>query len=170
MELYLPGTNGDADLFKWYLQLVQTGDLQKIAGPSVWPIGGFMTQFTSPNASLFYAEDDKGWWAAAWASPFVGGANWGFWLREDKRGGCDGPDFLFEFQSVAFEYYAVLIAVTKQGAVVGKLEQLGYTVLGPVPYLFEGEPCYISYLTREDYTAHAEKWKEQIHGRRAQRP
>lgn len=170
MEIYTPGTEGDGPLLVWYSKLVESGDLQKIAGQSVWSLSGFMGQFTRPDASVFFAADERGWWAVAWGCPFVGGANWGFWLREDKRGGTEGPDFLFEFQTVAFEYFPVLIAVTKQESVVGKLTQLGYTVLGPVPYLFEGEPCYISYLTRDDFMQHARDWKEQIHGRRAKRP
>lgn len=167
MERYVPGTEGDAPLLKWYFTLVQEGSLQKLAGQSVYAVGAFMRLFAGPDVRIFYLEDDKGWWIASWMVPFMGGINWGFWIREDRRHTPrrDALDFLMQTQALGFAAVPVLLTCTKQEEVADVMKRLGYTVHGPIPKLFDGEDCWLSYRTREEFEPDMARWEAYQNGR-----
>ena len=161
VNIYQPGTEGDAPLLKWYGQLVEAGDLSNLLGPSLHPLGAFMRYYINPDLCLMYDEDDKGWLAVSWFSVFMGGGTWSFWIRSDYR--CSGSRRIMRFGmaglSLALEHTKVLINTTKQPSVVAKTERLGYKYLGVVPLLFEGEDCHILYMTREMFQPLRDKWQ-----------
>lgn len=160
--IYQPGEAGDGPLFHWYAQLTATGDIHKILGPSVHSISAFMRHFTDPSARLYYLFDDDGWWAVAWSFPMAGGGAWGFWLREDKRavGSRLALAFIMATLNDALSRFPVLVNVTKQPEVVEKTQRLGYTYVGEIPYLFEGETAYVLQMTREAFEPRFQKWRE----------
>jgi hypothetical protein len=47
--------------------------------------------------------------------------------------------------------FPVLIGVTKQANLLPIHRKVGYTVLGPVPHLFDGQEATIMYLTRRAF-------------------
>jgi hypothetical protein len=151
--LYHPGIDGDVFLLNWYATLVADGDLEKLLGPSVWPMAAFMRHFTDPGARLYYLADDKGWWIVAWSFPFMGGGTWGLWVRKDKRfsGSRDGMDIIMASLAASLKDYPVLVNTTTQEPVVAKTCRLGYTYMGRIPLLFEGKDCHVLYLTREAF-------------------
>lgn len=159
--VYQPGQNGDTELLHWYTQLVTSGDLAKLLGPSVHPTAAFLRHFTEPNALVFYEGDARGWWGVSWAFPFIGGGTWGLWLREDKRhhGSRHVLGFVLETLHFALQMYPVLVNTTTQAAVVAKTKRLGYTYLGCVPYLFEGQDCHVLHITRDAFAPIYEKWR-----------
>jgi hypothetical protein len=160
MQVYRPGDRADLPLLHWYAQLVAADDLAKLVGPSLFPLAAFLRHFTDPRCVLFYEADAQGWWIAAWVFPLMGGGTWGLWLRPDKRaaGSRRALAFIVETLHAALTLYPVLVNTTKQDDVVAKTKRLGYTYLGRIPYLFEGEPCHVLYLTREAFAPLAERW------------
>lgn len=161
MKLYEPGQCYDAELLAWYTRLVADGDLEKLVGPSLWPLGAFLEHFRS-CPMLYYDADSDGWWFASWAFPFMGGGTWGVWFREDRRGkvvsGRQGMRHIRASLEAAFAQYPVLVNVTKQPVVVPKTEKLGYTYLGSIPHLFEGETAHVLALSRENFEAADARW------------
>lgn len=167
MHTYLPGETGDATLLHWYLHLVQTGDLQRIVGPSLYPLSAFIGHFTDPRATVQYLFDDDGWWIVSWTFPLGSGASWGLWVRGDKRGSGTraGLGFIMESLASALARYPVLVNMAKEQAIVAKTQRLGYTYLGAVPYLYDGDTAHLLYMTREMFEPIFTRW-ETKHGRR----
>jgi len=167
MRIYQPGQNGDAELLHWYAQLVAGDDLNKLLGSSVWSMAAFMRHFTEAGALVFYESDAQGWWIVAWTFPLMGGGTWGLWVRPDKRGSGSRTAlaFIMETLNVGLQQYPVLVNTTKQNEIVAKTVRLGYTYLGRIPRLFEGEDCHVLHLTREAFEPIYEKWSK-YNGRR----
>jgi hypothetical protein len=160
--VYVPGERGDVPLLHWYAQLAASGDLTRLLGPSIYSMAAFMAHFTSPSANLYYIEDEKGWMAAAWVFPFLGGGTWGLWVREDKRssGSRQILDLIMETLEDCFSAYPVLVNTTKQPDIVAKTCRLGYKYIGVIPYLFEGDECHVMYMTKEMFAPALARWKE----------
>lgn len=162
MNEYVRGQDYDTALAAWYVQLVKDGDLEKILGSSLWALGAFMEHFRS-CCFLLYEADELGWWYVSWLFPFMHGGTWGVWFRQDRRGRINshrvGVQHLRESLRRAFEIYPVLVNTTKQPAIVAKTRKLGYTYLGEIPLLFDGEPCHVLYLTKEQFYADNARWE-----------
>ena len=160
MKTYEPGQNLDIELVQWWERLARDGDLAKLVGSSLWPLASFLAHFAS-CPMLLYDTDAEGWTIVAWAFPFMGGGTFGCWIRPDQRSGGKRAHLRFVVNALrrAFDLYPVLVNTTKQDAVVPKTEALGYTYLGRVPYLFDGEPAHVLYMTKEQFSDYARKWK-----------
>lgn len=158
MKTYEAGQNFDADLVRWWGQLVADGDLQKLVGSSLWSMSSFLPHFASCPV-LLYDEDDKGWTIVCWVYPFMGGGTFGCWIRPDQRLIGRRKHFKFVLNALrrGFDLFPVLVNTTKQDAIVPKTEALGYTYLGVVPYLFDGEPAHVLYMTKEQFSEHVGK-------------
>lgn len=148
-------------LLNWYMQLWQSEDIQKLLGPSLWTLNAFIKNFTASDVALFYEQDDRGWWAATWVFPFMGGATWGLWVRADKRasGSRRAMHLIMDSLSWGLLRYPVLVNTTKQLPIVEKTARLGYTYLGRIPWLFEGEDCHVLYMTREMFEPILARWR-----------
>ena len=158
MRMYVPGENGDVGLLHWYANLVSADDLHKLLGPSLWPMAAFMEHFRHADA-LWVLEDAQGWKAVAWTYPMISGGTWGLWVRPNGRQSRETLEFIMTTLDLATQTYPVLVNTTKQPDVVAKTERLGYTYLGKVPYLFEGEDCFILYMTRAMFEPILERWR-----------
>jgi hypothetical protein len=162
VEIYQPGTDGDAPLLQWYSTLVETEDLAELVGPSLFPLAAFMKHYTAPDTRLLILEDDKGWAAVAWLSVFMAGGTWGLWVRKGgprHSGSRKVMGFIMSSLAYAFEFVPVLVNTTRRGSVVAKTRRLGYNYVGVIPLLFEGEDCHILYMTREMFQPIWEKWE-----------
>jgi len=161
VNVYQPGQQADVALLAWYAHLSATGDLPKLLGPSVWSMAAFMRHFTDPQAILMYEEDAQGWAAVTWVFPLMGGGTWGLWVRPDVRasGSRRVMSFIIESLAVAMSQYPVLVNTTKQADVVAKTGRLGYSYLGKIPLLFEGEDCHVLYMTREMFQPVLDRWR-----------
>ena len=165
MQQYERGQNLDAELAQWYVQLVQDGDLGKLLGSSLWSLGAFLEHFRSCSFLLYEADADGRWWYVSWLFPFMYGGTWGVWFRADYRSrGLSarhrvGMQHIRESLRQAFEIFPVLINTTKQPDVVAKTVKLGYTYLGEIPLLFDGESCHVLHLTRQRFEADNARWE-----------
>lgn len=170
ITVYTPGQDNDMPLFSWYMELWRAEDMQKLLGPSLWPLAAFMRHFTDPTASLFYLADEQGWWIAAWLFPMAGGGSWGLWVRKDMRDSAnrEGVNLIMETLAAGLERWPVLVNTTTQLDIIGKTEKLGYTYMGSIPHLFEGQDCYLLYMTRAQFAPKLEAWRR-YYGRRQNR-
>lgn len=163
MTQYVPGQSGDIALVQWYTQLAASGDLQRLVGPSLYPMGAFLAHFTSPACVLWYEEDENGWWAVATTFPLMGGGSWGLWVRSSCRAmgyAKRALQLIMCSLAISLSAYPVLVNVTKDRAVVDKTCRLGYTYLGEIPFLFEGDSAHVLYMTREAFMPRWVAWSE----------
>ena len=161
MEIYVPGQDGDLELLRWWAELHETGEIESLVGPSLYPIAAFTRHFTNENAQLYYLADEKGWRAAAWTFPFMSGGTWGLWIRKDTRhtGAKEVFQFILDSLDDAFSRYPVLVNIVKVPENIEKTKKLDYTYIGSVPYIFEGEEAHFLAMTKYDWESHSQKWR-----------
>lgn len=136
--------------------------MQKLLGPTLWSMSAFMKNFTEPGMVLFYDADEKGWWIVSWVFPFMGGGTWGLWVRQDKRasGSRVGLSHIMRSLDFATTRHPVIVNTTKQPEIIAKTQRLGYTYIGMIPLLFDGEDCHVLHMTREVFAPMFERWSK----------
>ncbi len=98
-------------------------------------------------------EDNKPW-MVVWFVPFDDGssaATVSYWCHKDKRGARKQLQITKLLYTAAFDFWDVLLGVTKHEHLLRIHRKLGYNIVGSVPHLMEGEEAWIVYLTKENF-------------------
>lgn len=143
-------TSDEFVLLDWYNQLVTTGDHYLAFDKDLRYVSNFLAFFKPPQ-TLAFASDKRGMWFAFWLSPFMSGANFGLWVREDKRNGTAWFKLLTECFDESFKTVTVLIAVTKQDSVCAQLERLGAVRGMVLPAFWDGADAMVYSMTKDQW-------------------
>lgn len=123
------------------------GDLATIF-PTATQTMSELFRLVSPPKALLYEYDAQGIWIALWLEPLLGGCAAGFWIRSDqRRTRRAGWTFLLMLDTVTRQV-PVIVGITKQRSLVRLHEKFGYTVVGEIPSLFDGDPAIVLQITR----------------------
>ena len=164
VERYTPGFIEDMSLLAWWLHLGETGDLERCFSRTAACLTVFTRLFDEPT-ELYFARDDNGWFAASWITPLMDGATYSLWLREDKRQSREALQFIHMALQTALAKYPVVLFVTRAEGVMRQSQAFGFTVLGEVPYLFDGDSAWVGVVTPFAYESTVNTPKEHTNGR-----
>lgn len=147
-----PGAASDILLLRWWQQMVEDGELLEVFGDCVATPSGFLSVFGDARTTLYYIADDDGIGLALWYEPFMGNTALGMWGRKDwrKRRWWEP---LRETLREQLKLFPLVIAMTRNQNLVVAGPEMGFAVLGQVPFLYRGDTCTIEYLTREMFEA-----------------
>lgn len=170
MKTYTPGTVDDIGLFTWWGEMQRDGSIATAFAPSLYALAPFVRTMTMHAGSVQYEADERGWYAVTWLTPVMGGLSLGLWLREDVRGGKSEKhdaafNLLIETIHGALGAFPVVLCFTTQPRVVELVKGLGFSHMGQVPGLWEGEACDTLYITRDAFAPLYEAWSTD-YGRR----
>jgi hypothetical protein len=148
----VPGAESDIMLLRWWQHMVENGELLEVFGECVATPSGFLNVFADPRTTLYYSTDEHGVCIALWYEPFMGNTALGMWAREDwrKRRWWDA---LVATLADQFQQFQLVMAMTRNRNLIIAGPEMGWTVLGTVPYLYRGDTCTLLYLTREAFVA-----------------
>ena len=153
--LYEPGKDADMALASWYITLQESGDLEKIFTEDM-SLGEFFA-FMRDEIDLCFAMDaETGIHTAIWFKSFLSGAFVGVWVRSDKRQSKEAFNTILQAFENAFMKVNVIFVVTKQKELVDEHRKFGYTLIGEVPELWNGETAWLSALTKENFNG---RWR-----------
>lgn len=142
----------DAVLLQWYTDLITTGAIKDLFNFRSRTLSGFYAALQPPIHLLVHV-DDKGMWFAAIVTPIFAGAELDIWVREDKRTSKAWFEAMFEALAFCFDKYGTVIGLSTYQN-VATLERLGYTILGKIPCLWDGDrDLWVMYVTRADFEA-----------------
>ena len=134
-----------------WMQLEETGDLQKIFYEKEQSSSfDFMTLLAPPRLS-FFDVDDKGVWMLVWFTPWLNATYMGLWCREDMRFKMKFTKNLFAIMTETFKLTPVIMGVTKRSDLLEILKKLGYNISLVVPELFGDSPGWMMYLHKNDF-------------------
>ena len=149
LTVYEPGIDSDLLVLSWWHHMATSGDLERAFSATLAPCGAFMAEMR--RCTLTYEADDTGIWFAAWYEPALSGGFYGLWIRNGKRASADALRAVIESLHFGLERWPVLIFATMHAPVVAQAEQLGFTRLGDIPHLFDGEASTIAWLDAEHF-------------------
>ena len=140
----------EAFLLAWFFHLRQTGDLDKVAHPSLHTLTTFLNHYAN-DVKLGFASDTKGIWFASWVRPLMNAGEFGLWIREDKRHSPTALKCLYESYNTCFQWYTTLIGISKQGHLKEIHEKMGYVQCADIPAVWSGNAVQVYYLTKDAY-------------------
>ena len=140
----------EAFLLAWFFHLRQTGDLNTTFFKDLHNITAFLNYFAK-GVTLGFAYDAKGISFAVWYHPILDAAEFGLWIREDKRQSPSSLKYLYEAFDHVFNLFPVVMSVCKQGHLREIHEKIGFAVSADIPAAWGGNPIQIYYLTKESY-------------------
>lgn len=149
---YKPDMQFDAILLQWYTDVVTSGAIKDLFNFRSRTLSGFYAAL-QPPIRLFVQLDERGMWFAAIVTPIFAGAELDIWVREDKRKSKAWFESMFEALELCFTNYGTVIGLSTYEN-VATLERLGYTILGKIPNLWDGDrDLWVMYVTRESFEA-----------------
>lgn len=129
----------------------RSGDLERLLPISARTPSAFFSVLAPPTVTVLEC-DDQGPWFCAWSKPEMSGGTFGLWIAPERRSSPKTLRLLLDTLERFLTLYPVLFSITKQEGLLKGHERLGYTVHGPIPHLFDGEPAWFVYLTREGFS------------------
>ena len=155
---YRAGTDDDALLVSWYVELAQSGDLHTTFLDTMHSLTGFLDGFR--GVDLLLGVDEGRVWAAIWIENMKGTAFLGIWVAEEWRGTVRAGKFITRANTLTTTAYPTVLAITRQPAVVELACHLGYTTHGWIPGLWSGYPAYLLSSTKES----RDGWRQRRRG------
>ena len=153
MILYEPSRDHDLVLARWWTTLISGDDASRTFSPDVTSnLHAFLSFFQLPR-HLVFKLDGGGVWFAAWYEPIMSGAFFGLWIREDHRQSRASFVAFEESIRAGLVVSPVLIGVTRQPDLIDEHERVGYTLVGRIPELWDGDDVWILTMTRESFNA-----------------
>jgi hypothetical protein len=149
-HVYVPNRDNDLEIVRWWVRMERDGDLDKLMMEGARSVSDLFRLVQPPKAMLWLL-DDEGVWFAMWFEQCFGGAFCGAWLRQDRRGSRQGVWAFLDAWTWALTAWPVLIGVTKQPELAAIHRKVGYTTLGAIPTIFDGQEATIMYLTRSAF-------------------
>ncbi len=148
----------DALVAQWFLEIKNSGDLANLFCPTYQHLGRIYAFFQRECAMVFQVREGR-IVRLAWFEPQMSGAFFGCWVTPALRSRVETIHWIEAVSLLGFEQYKVLIATTKQDKLLDVLQRFGYTLVGAIPYIWQGEAAWVLSLVKEDL----------VHGQRHQR-
>jgi len=150
LTVYEPSVQADICLFEWWRELMDADDMESAFGSRGFLLTEFCQIMRSTQA-YYTADETNRWDRVAWSRPVMGGADFGCWLRHDRRQSKESLGFVVAVLRELFSRVPVLTSLTTEDRVVGDLHALGFQELGGIPRLFDGKTVYVLYLERSTF-------------------
>lgn len=154
VQLYEGNTKDSMTLLSWWMELVESDELDKILFPSTHSLGSFMHYFQPSKVRLVYCPDENGKIELAfWGEPVAPGIIFlSLWARSSLRHTRRGVQMVLDIYRQIFDTFHVVCGVTKQERLLKVHAKLGYKVIAKVPKLWSGiEDAWLVILTKEDF-------------------
>jgi hypothetical protein len=148
---YKPCEQNDLVLLRWYGYLRTSGDIDTVFGKALQAPSAFLHYFQQPQVLMLDLDDNGDVWFAAWVEPFMTGAFFSLWCRADHRKSRQLLVNTEEALDNALRFFPLLIGVTQHEKLIDEHIRLGYTHLGKIPGLVEGNDASVLYITRESF-------------------
>lgn len=148
---YVPCPMHDILMFQWFGAICHTGEVRKLFLPYLWTISKFLEHLV--KLPCVFKTDDNGIWFWASYAPMLSGAQFDMWIRKDKRHTKACVEAMGEALERGFQHWPVLIGLTTQENLLDAHKRMGYSVVGKVPSLWEGQDVWVMHVTKESFDA-----------------
>jgi len=144
---YVSSRDTDLLLAHWWAKMERDGDLPDLFTKSGQSLSS-LYRIVGPGKTLLYGVDIGGIWVAFWFEPMMSGVFMGAWVAREHRRTRRALDAFLQAWELALIHHTVVIGVTRQREIINEHERLGYTVLGCLPGIWDGEDAWAVMLTR----------------------
>lgn len=156
MTIYAAQPYEDLLLLKWWMQLQETGEMERLIVPDSRSLKRFFNIFAAPTVLIYSTTQENEMAQCAWFTPADQNSKHhvaysGLWCSPSARGTFAQLNFAALTYMLAFEFYHAIVGTTWQPELLDEHKKLGYNIVGCIPNLYDQPLCYIVHLTREDF-------------------
>jgi len=154
LELYVPTFENDLKLFKWWMELQNSADFERIFTSLDRPLSKFMQTFEPPCILVFTCNDSDEINHAIWFTPFADtptASFVGYWAHKSIRSSRHAYAVTKFVYDAAFQIFKTLVGITKHENLLRIHRKLGYNIVGQIPHFMEDEDAWVVYLTKENF-------------------
>lgn len=151
LHTYLPTSIHDWVLIDLWGKMQRDGSIEGAMLPSAQSLLSFCHLLAKPDETHF-AMDREGPYFCAWTEPIMSGISLGLWVREDKRKSRQCLIFGHKVLETLFKRFPIVIVITQNEMTRRFHQHFGFISSYEIPYIYNGNTAYISYLTKEKYT------------------
>lgn len=157
IRIYQGNPEDSMTLLHWYLEIVASGEIDKILFPNTQSLGAFMAYFNDfGKVRMVYVPDDNNRIKfAAWGTAVSPGVIFlSIWLKPELRAAKEGAQITLDIYTELFKIFSVVQGITKQERLLKVHKKLGYKVIYKVPQGWDGaEDAWLVQMTKDDFLA-----------------
>ena len=150
LHTYMPTSVHDWVLVDLWGKMQRDRSLEGSILTNAQTLHAFMSLLAHPGETRF-ALDAQGPYFCTWCEPVMSGISLGLWVREDKRKSRQCLIFGHQVFAELFKRYKVILVITRDETTKQFHEHFGFTFGCVIPYIYDGDSAYISFLTKETY-------------------
>lgn len=156
LQLYTPSAGLDFLFTHLWMDLTETGDLEKIIIPDSRNLAAFLNVFQSPTITTFAVNAQKRIEFLFWARPASAAENeqtmiCGTWSAKTLRGKPRQALLTGTIYEFLFANYGYCFGVTWQQDLLKIHAKLGYSVAGFCPSIYGLDNVYLVLLQKDDF-------------------
>lgn len=152
MDVYQKTEEQDLRLLQWWQHLIETKELESTYTAEARCLSKFYKLFDSPRVCAFGA-DAHGIYMAFTLEPLLNVAYCSLWVKENYRTHKAVYKEVKLCYEKALENYPVLVGITRHEHLLAEHVKWGYTVVGQIPHMIDGQTAWIVTLTRDGFDA-----------------
>lgn len=157
ISIYQGNPEDSMILLHWYLELVNSGEIDKVLFPSTHSLGMFMHYFNNfSTIRLIYVLDDNNKIKfAAWGNAISSGIIFfSIWLKPSLRSAKEGAQIVLDVYNEVFKLFHIVQGITKQERLLKVHKKLGYKAVCKIPLGWDGvEDAWLVQMTKDDFLA-----------------
>lgn len=152
MYRYEPTAEMDLAVAGMWSRMKQDGDLDKLFTKDGQSLSDLYSLFKGTNRGLFFEADEQyGIWFGMWFEQIMGVAFLGVWVAKPCRNTHRALKAVLTVYEHSLRYFPAILGVTKQEGLLDAHVSLGYTVMGEVPGMWDGQRAWLLMLTRAGF-------------------
>jgi hypothetical protein len=150
--LYRGGFDEDILVAQWWDSLAE--ERSNLVSSSAYNLSSFLNLFQPPNMMCYTVADDE-MESVHWVEPVATSDYTVFfssWSAKELRGTRRHLALMKTVYELVFNLgKKTILGITKQQKLLELHSKIGYVVFDPVPHLFDHDPAWIMYLTKESF-------------------
>jgi len=152
LVLYKQELNEELALFRWWMHLIESDEMEKTFAPSARSVSGFYSVFESPSIMVYSLEGDDIWFAA-WFHPIPDSSAcyMGLWVRANRRMARKAWGITKAVYEAALNVWPIILGITLQEELLEPHKRIGYKILSELPKFYDGKSTWLVLLTAKGF-------------------
>ena len=156
LHFYSQSQEDDFRITSWYMHLLTTNDIAKIAAPRLKNLSSFL-DFVRGTLFVYHLDRNNqinfAFWAEGTDDILPSPAYLGLWVSDSFKRTKRNFFITHLLYTISLEVFHDLLGTTWQQDLLAEHAKLGYTVVGMLPNLYRKEMTYIVHLNQEKFEA-----------------
>lgn len=163
MFVYEPSEEHDRWLRQWFAIMQHDDELERTFGQGVKTVDDLLHVMQEP-ATVYLETDETGPWFVSWIVPAgMDAAYFNLWVAKEHRHQY-AIERIYQVLKCVFIIFRVALVVTRQDQLANNAVRFGFTHLGVIPEIFDGQAAHVLYFSKSAFQALVNDVESRLNG------